>query len=97
MINVNHVDEDVKNATVSKDLVDSIYIGQPQDVAFAKKYGYPVHFGSFTDVNIWNRALTIDEMINWTNCRYIDNLNSKPDLDHRLKSTAIAKDLDLWL
>ena len=77
MTNINHVDKNAKNATVPTDLLDSIYIGQLQDVSQAEKFGYPVHFGSFTDVNIWNRALNIDEMINWTNCRYIRNLNSK--------------------
>ena len=67
MTNLNHVDKNAKNATVPTDLLDSIYIGQ-QSVS---QFGYPVHFGSFTDVNIWNRALGIDEMLNWTNCRYM--------------------------
>ena len=62
-------DQDIKNATVPKNLLDSIYIGQHQTVSATEKHGYPVHFGSFTDVNIWSRALSIDEMINWTNCR----------------------------
>ena len=69
MTNLNHIDEDLKNVTVPKDLLDSIYIGQYHSVSETEKYGYPVHFGSFTDVNIWNKALGIDEMINWTNCR----------------------------
>jgi hypothetical protein len=65
----DHIDEDVKNVTVPKDLLDSIYIGQYHSVSETEKFGYPVHFGLFTDVNIWNRALSIDEMLNWTNCR----------------------------
>ena len=69
MTNINHIDEDAKNVTFTKDLLDSIYIGQHQSVAETEKNGYPVHFGSFTDVNIWNRALSTDEMTNWTNCR----------------------------
>ena len=75
MTNINHVDKDAKNVTVPKDLLDSIYIGQYHSVSETEKYGYSVYSGSFTDVNIWNRALSIDEMINWTNCRYIHNLN----------------------
>ena len=66
MTNINHVNEDAKNVTVPKDLLDSIYIGQ---LGGFGKPGIPVHSGSFTDVNIWNRALSVDEMINWTNCR----------------------------
>lgn len=27
------------------------------------------HLGKFTDVNIWNRVLTSEEMKGWTNCR----------------------------
>ena len=66
MTNIKHLGEDAKNATVPKDLLDSIYIGQEPGIA---NWDYPVHNGSFTDVNIWNRALSIGEMINWTNCR----------------------------
>ena len=69
MTNINHVDKNARNATVPTDLLDSIYIAQLPGVSQAEKFGYPVHFGSVTDVNIWNRALNIDEMINWTNCR----------------------------
>ncbi len=68
MTNINHIDEDLKNVTVPKDLLDSIYIGQFVGSA-TEVFGVPVHFGSFTDVNIWNRALSIDEMMNLTNCR----------------------------
>ncbi len=68
MTKVNHIHDDAKNKTVPKDLLDSIYIGQLVGSA-TKFFGIPVHFGSFTDVNIWSRTLSIDEMINWTNCR----------------------------
>ena len=61
-------DQDLKNATVPKNLLDSIYIGQLGGVR-TDIFEIPVHQGSFTDVNIWSRALSIDEMINWTNCR----------------------------
>ena len=67
MTNINHVYEDAKNTTVPKDLLDSIYIGQFGVTGL--ELGIPVHFGSFAGVNIWNRALGIDEMISWTNCR----------------------------
>ena len=72
MTNINHVNEFAKNITVPKDLLDSIYVGQHavSNLRFGK-LEIPVHSGSFTDVNIWNRALSINEMINWTNCRYL--------------------------
>ena len=61
-------EQDLKNATVPNNLLDSIYVGQIAGV-LTDVLGIPVHQGSFTDVNIWSRALSIDEMINWTNCR----------------------------
>ena len=67
MTNINHVDESVRNAQVPEDLLDSIYVGRcVSDTEYCS-----VHSGSFTDVNIWNRALSVDEMIRWTNCRYV--------------------------
>ena len=70
MTNVNYVDESLKNATVPRDFLDSIYIGQYDVVTQTEfEFAIPVHYGSFTDVNIWSRALNIDEMISWTNCR----------------------------
>ena len=60
-------DQDIKNATVPKNLLDSIYIGQLGGVH--TWFESQTNQGSFTDVNIWSRALSIDEMINWTNCR----------------------------
>ena len=65
--NINHVDENVRNALVPEDMLDSIYVGRcVSDTEYCS-----VHAGSFTDVNIWNRALSINEMIRWTNCRQV--------------------------
>ena len=63
--NINNIDEDMKNATVPEDVLDSIYVGR----CVGDKRYCSSHLGSFTDLNIWNRALTVDEMISWTNCR----------------------------
>ena len=55
----------MKNATVPEDLLDSIYVGRcARDTNYCS-----IHSGSYTDLNIWNRALSVDEMISWTNCR----------------------------
>ena len=53
-------------------MLDSIYVGRcVSDSEYCS-----VHSGSFTDVNIWNRALSVDEMIRWTNCRWISLINN---------------------
>ena len=63
--NINNIDEDMKNATVPEDVLDSIYVGRcARDTKYCS-----IHSGSFTDLNIWNRAMSVDEMIDWTNCR----------------------------
>ena len=63
--NINHVDERLKNVEVPSDFLDIIYVGRcAEDGAVCS-----LHNGDITDVNIWNRALSLDEMIGWTNCR----------------------------
>ena len=51
---------------IPSNFLDIIHIGR------STEEGAKVHFdyGNITDVNIWNRALTLDEMLGWTNCRY---------------------------
>ena len=56
----------MNNAMVPEDLLNSIYVGRcSSDTTFPCS----IHSGSYTDLNIWNRALSVDEMISWTNCR----------------------------
>jgi hypothetical protein len=62
--NIDNVDENMKNATVPEDLLDSIYVGRCASNMYCS-----IHSGSYTDLNIWNRAMSVDEMISWTNCR----------------------------
>ena len=64
---INHVDENVRNVLVPEDMLDSIYVGR----CFSDTEYCSIHNGSFTDVNIWNRAFSINEMIRWTNCRQV--------------------------
>ena len=56
----------MKNATVPEDLLDSIYVGR---CSSDTTHQCSIHSGSYADLNIWNRALSVDEMISWTNCR----------------------------
>ena len=55
-----------------------------------------LHNGEITDVNIWNKALSLEEIIGWTDCRYIilkenvskegfiqfEKMNSYPSKEH---------------
>ena len=70
MTNINSVDKNLEDVYVPSNFLDIIYIGRcnGKDLPWLKSCS--LHFGKITDVNIWNRALTIDEMLGWTNCRY---------------------------
>ena len=63
MTNINHSDKDLTDLEIPSNFLDIIHIGEEESPK--------VHFdyGNITDVNIWNRALTLDEMLGWTNCR----------------------------
>ena len=64
MTNINHVDERLKNVTVPENLLDLIYAGRcPKNTSYCS-----VHSGEITDVNVWNRAMDLEEMLAWTNC-----------------------------
>ena len=66
MTNINFVDERLKNVEVPSNFLDIIYVGRCAD----NSSDCSQHSGDITDVNIWNRALSMDEMLGWTNCRY---------------------------
>ena len=65
--NINHVDEKISNLKVPTNLLDMIYVGRCE----VETKSCSDHSGDFTDINIWDRALSIDEMIGWTNCSTI--------------------------
>ena len=63
--NIDMVDERLRNLEIPENFLDHIYVGRcadPEKVC-------SVHAGDITDVNIWNRALSLQEMIEWTNCQ----------------------------
>ena len=63
--NINFVDERLRNVMLPLDFLDMIYVGRCWDDEI-----YSLHNGEITDVNIWNRALSLDEILGWTDCRY---------------------------
>ena len=65
--NIDFVDERLKNVKVPSNFLDIIYVGRCAD----NSSDCSLHSGDITDVNIWNRALSMEEMIGWTNCRYV--------------------------
>ena len=63
--NINFVDERLRNVMLPTDFLDMIYVGRCWDNEICS-----LHNGQITDVNIWNRALSLDEILGWTDCRY---------------------------
>ena len=61
---MNLTDYAVKNVEIPSDFLDSIYVGRCKD----RQKTCSRHFGKITDVNIWNRALSVPESLSWTNC-----------------------------
>ena len=58
------MDERLKNVELPSDFLDMIYVGTCYNDEICS-----LHNGEITDVNIWNRALTLEEIIGWTDCR----------------------------
>lgn len=64
--NVNHVEERLANVTLPKDLLSKVYLGMCVN---HDKDPCSKHAGKFTDFNVWDRALTEQEMLTWTTCK----------------------------
>ena len=62
---MDKIDIAVKDARLNPNFLDTIFIGRCAD----DKKVCSLHSGDITDINLWNKPLTIDEMIGWTNCR----------------------------
>ena len=62
--NINFVYKNVEKYKLPDDFLDMIYIGRCDE----QRRDCSAHSGNISDVNIWNRAMTIEEMINWTDC-----------------------------
>ena len=62
--------DDVKHVKIPKGFLDKIIIGPCK--LNATSYGTKPcvrHKAMVTDFNVWDRALSEDELVNWTNCR----------------------------
>ena len=64
---MDRVDKRIKDARLNPNFLDTIFVGRCAD----DKRTCSLHSGDITDINIWNTALTIKEMIEWTNCRCV--------------------------
>ena len=49
---------------VPKDIIEAVHVGGGDDYP-----DYGSRPGQITDFNLWNKALSINEMISWTNCK----------------------------
>ena len=56
--------EDLGKLKLPEEILDMIYVGRCADGT--EKCS--MHSGTFTDFNLWNEALTDQEMVNWTKC-----------------------------
>ena len=56
----------LKNFRVPRDLLNNTYIGR---CSFDFKGGCSNPGGQLSDFNIWGRALTTEEMKDWTSCK----------------------------
>ena len=61
---------------VPNELLDTIYVGKASDfdlddtvVSGNTKRSQRSQPGQISDFNLWNRSLTSNEMIEWTNCK----------------------------
>ena len=45
------------------DILENVYVGRTSDA------GSSNHAGQMSDFNIWDYALTTDQMIQWTSCK----------------------------
>ena len=63
--NLDRIDNHVQHVFLPDNLLDLIYIGR----CVNKKDSCSQHAGDITDVNLWNRALSLQEMIDWTSCQ----------------------------
>ena len=66
-----------KNFEPPDDILDYIFVGRGSDYDIAEgpfsDWYKTAHVDKMTDFNLWKRPLSIDEMIAWTNCRYIND------------------------
>ena len=62
--NINQIEKRIEHLALPEDLLDLIFVGRcPESTKYCS-----VHSGEFTDINFWNKALNVQEMIAWTNC-----------------------------
>ena len=65
MTNLDSVQEGLKDVILPENLLDLIYVGR----CVKMEHSCSVHAGDITDVNLWNKALTFEEMTDWTSCQ----------------------------
>ena len=68
MTNLNDLDTKLA-IEIPENILDHLYLGQSREFESGSKSNYN-HGGSITNFNMWNKALSKKEMIDWTQCRY---------------------------
>ncbi len=64
--NVNYADAKLTDVKIPKDFLSKTYLAR---CPFDYKMACSAPEGEVTDFNIWDRALTETEAVDWTSCR----------------------------
>ena len=63
MTNIDLVDKRIDTIHFGPDLLENVFVGRKPDAGFSK------HAGKISDFNLWDYALSKDQMKKWTSCR----------------------------
>ncbi len=64
-MNVNFSDALLRNVRIDPDFLTKVYLGG----CVIEKSGCSITGGAIADFNVWSRALSAEEMEDWTACR----------------------------
>ena len=65
LLNKNFEDDNLKELVVSKEVLSNVYLLSNEGG------GWNHPGGMATDLNIWDRAMDNQELLDWTTCKYI--------------------------
>ena len=65
-MNMNASQPNLVDTVIPRDFLTKLYVGR---CAFDFKGGCTTPGGLFTDLNVWDRALSVEEATQWTSCK----------------------------
>ncbi len=64
----NHPDPEMTHVQIPEDFLSKVFLGRCSN---EYKYACSSPEGQYTDLNIWDRFLSAEELIQWTTCRCV--------------------------